>query len=269
MTMPAPAPDRTCIVTGASSGIGLEIARQLAKKGYGLTLTARREDRLTTLAEELRATGIRVEVVAADLSVAEERARLVDEVGARGLAVDVLVNNAGLSTSGPAYRTDRDRELLMIRTNVEAVIDLCTLVLPGMVERGQGGVLNVASTAAFQPVPGQAGYGGTKAFVLSYGHAIRAELRGKGVIVTTLCPGPVQTGFGEAAGITDEEAQVLPKIMWLTADEVAKQGVEGLMHNKAVVVPGAANRLMTGAAWLTPRSVLVPILARQHPSLRH
>lgn len=269
MTMPAPAADRTCIVTGASSGIGAEIARDLARKGYGLTLTARREDRLTALADELRSDEVRVEVVAADLTIEADRVRVVKEVLGRGLLVDVLVNNAGLSTSGPVHGAEPDRDLSMIRTNVEAVVHLTTLVLPAMVERGAGGILNVASTAAFQPVPGQAGYGATKAFVLSYGHALRAEVRGTGVHVTTLCPGPVQTGFGEAAGISDEEAmKALPKIMWVPADQVAKAAVSALIHDNAVIVPGLANRLMTGVAWMTPRSLLAPILARQHPSLR-
>ena len=135
----------------------------------------------------------------------------------------MLVNNAGFSTTGPVYRSDRDREMAMIRTDVEAVVDLCSIFLPGMVERGRGAVLNVASTAAFQPLPGQAGYGASKAFVLSYSRAVRAELRGTGVTLTALCPGPVKTEFAESAGFTKEESEnSLPKIMWLPAAEVAR-----------------------------------------------
>ena len=131
--------------------------------------------------------------------------------------MDVLVNNAGLSTWGPVAGNDPEGDLTLVRTNVEAVVHLCSLFLPGMVGRRTGAVLNVASTAAFQPLPGQAAYAASKSFVLSYSHAIRAELRGTGVSVTVLCPGPVKTGFTEAAGITDEEAEApLPKFLWLS-----------------------------------------------------
>ena len=126
---------------------------------------------------------------------------------------------------GHVRMADRAAELALVRTNVEAVVDLCALFVPGMVTRHRGAVLNTASTAAFQPLPGQASYGASKAFVLSYGRALAAELRGSGVSVTTLCPGPVETGFAEAAGMTDEEAaETLPKIMWVPADEVARAG---------------------------------------------
>ena len=178
---------------------------------------------------------------------------------ARGLTPDILVNNAGFTTMGPVHRADRAAELAMVRTNVEAVVDLCTLFVPGMVTRHRGAVLNTASTAAFQPLPGQAGYGASKAFVLSYGRALGAELRGTGVTVTTLCPGPVETGFAEAAGMTDEEAgETLPKIMWVPAADVARAAVEGLAAGRAVVIPGAANRVGAGLAHLAPKSLLLP-----------
>jgi short-subunit dehydrogenase len=195
------------------------LARELARRGHGVTLVARREDRLRALASELAdAHHIRAEVVGADLTDPDARGRLPDEVAGRGLTVDVLVNNAGFSTTGPAYRADRARETAMVRTDVEAVVDLCTLFLPGMVQRGRGAVLNVASTAAFQPIPGQAAYAASKAFVLSYSHAVRAELAGTGVTVTALCPGPVATEFVEAAGFADGEAeQAAPRFMWVPA----------------------------------------------------
>ena len=171
---------------------------------------------------------------------------------------------------GPVYRADRAAELAMVRTNVEAVVDLCTLFVPGMVTRHRGAVLNTASTAAFQPLPGQAGYGASKAFVLSYGRALGAELRGTGVSVTTLCPGPVETGFAEAAGMTDEEAaETLPKIMWIPADDVASAAVEGLEAGRAVVIPGAANRAAgrvgPSGAQGPPRC---PCMAQRHPALK-
>ena len=157
----------------------------------------------------------------------------------------------------------------MIRTDVEAVAHLCSLFLPGMVARGAGGIINVASTAAFQPLPGQAGYGACKAFVLSYSHALRGELSGSGVSVTVLCPGPVETGFATAAGISDEEAAgALPKIMWVSAVDVARQAVDGLAGGSPVVIPGAANKATAYSAWLTPRRLLVPILAKMHPALK-
>ena len=138
------------------------------------------------------------------------------DVEKRGLTVDVLVNNAGFSTMGPVHKSDPTSEISMIRTDVEAVAHLCSAFLPGMVERGRGAVLNVASTAAFQPLPGQAGYGGCKAFVLSYSHAVAEEVRKHGVTVTVLCPGPVETGFAEAMGLrTKRPPASLPKFMWL------------------------------------------------------
>jgi uncharacterized protein len=270
MALPEPAFDRTCIVTGASSGIGADIARELAKRKYGVTLVARREDRLRDLAKELVAEcGVRAEVIAADLTDDRSRAAIAAQLDERHLTVDVLVNNAGFSTSGPVYRSYRTREVAMIRTDVEAVVDLCSTFLPGMVERGRGAVLNVASTAAFQPLPGQAGYSAAKAFVLAYSQAIRAELKGTGVTVTVVCPGPVQTGFVAASGMTEAEAAgSLPKVMWLSSEAVAKSAVEGLAHGRAVVIPGAANKVSAVGGYLAPRRLLLPILARQHPSLR-
>ncbi|MHB8341919.1 MAG: SDR family NAD(P)-dependent oxidoreductase [Mycobacteriales bacterium] len=269
MALPTAAADRTCLVTGASSGIGADIARQLAGRGRGVTLVARREEPLRALAEELAVAGrgVRVEVVVADLGVPAERTRVLREVESRGLTVDVLVNNAGVGTSGPAAGAEVDRELAMVRLNVEAVVDLCTQVLPAMVERRRGAVLNVASTAAFQPLPGQAAYAATKAFVLSYSEAVRAELRGTGVTMAVLCPGPVETGFGAAAGISDQEAHALPSILWVSSRDVARAAVEGLERDRGVVIPGVANRVGAVGAHLAPRRLLLPVLARRHPSL--
>jgi short-subunit dehydrogenase len=268
MGLPTPSANSTCIVTGASSGIGVEIARELARRGHGVTLVARREDRLKTLADELSSKqGVRVEVVPADLTDPAARAELVAAVAERGLTVDVLVNNAGFGTTGRTSEADVERELDMIRTNVEAVVDLTTRVLPGLVERGRGGILNVASTAAFQPLPGQAGYAATKAFVLSYSEAIAAEVKRSGVTVTALCPGPVRTEFGDAAGFSAAEMSV-PEFIWVSAEEVAKAGVDALAAGRLYVVPGAANKFGAVTAAYLPRSVLLPILGRAHPALR-
>jgi short-subunit dehydrogenase len=269
MPLPTPTDTTTAIVTGASSGIGADIARELARRGHGLTLVARREDRLRALADELaQAHAVRAEVIAADLTDADSRGALPSQLEARGLTADILVNNAGFTTMGHVYKADRAAELALVRTNVEAVVDLCTMFVPGMVARHRGAVLNTASTAAFQPLPGQAGYGASKAFVLSYGRALGAELRGTGVTVTTLCPGPVETGFAEAAGMTDEEAaESLPRIMWLPASDVARAAVEGLAAGRGVVIPGTANRAAAGLAHLVPKALLLPLLAKRHPAL--
>jgi hypothetical protein len=252
MSLPAPNPDRTCLVTGASSGIGEEIAGLLAARGLGVTLVARSETKLRALADALASRhGVRAEVLPVDLTDAQARAELPGRVEELGLAVNVLVNNAGFST-----------------TDVEAVVHLCSLFSPGMVDRRSGCILNVASTAAFQPVPGQAGYGASKAFVLSYSHAIREELRSRGVSVTALCPGPVETGFAEAAGIGDDEAaEAMPKAFWVSVAEVARVGVQGMDDNRAVAIPGLPNKASAAFGWLSPRRVLLPLVAKRHPAL--
>ena len=269
MAIPTPAPDRTALVTGASSGIGEAIARDLAARGHGVTLVARREDKLAALAEELRGLGVRAEVLAADLGDRAARAALPARVEALGLSVEVLVNNAGLSTMGPVAAADPDAELHMIEVDVAAVVDLCTRFLPAMVERRRGAVLNVASTGAFQPLPGQAGYGASKAFVLSYTRSLGGELRGSGVTATTLCPGPVHTGFGEAAGISSDDAEAaLPSFMWEPVEAVARCGVDALVAGRPVAIPGPVNRVAAALAQLTPKQLLVPLLASRHPALR-
>ncbi len=272
MTLPSPAADRTCLVTGASSGIGAEIARELARRGHGVTLVARRAEALEDLAAELtKAHPVRVEALPCDLTDADARGELPARVAELGLIVDVLVNNAGFSTIGRAADADHVRELQMLETNIDAVVDLCVLFLAGMVERRRGAILNTASTAAFQPLPGQPGYAASKAFVLSYGRAIGEELKGTGVTVTTLCPGPVETGFAETAGISDDEAtDSLPKFMWEPVEDGCQAAaVAGLDRGTSVVIPGRANWVGAVAGHLTPKKLLVPILARQHPALKH
>ncbi|MBU3707449.1 MAG: SDR family oxidoreductase [Mycobacterium sp.] len=257
--------DGAALVTGASSGIGAEIARELHRRGYHVVLVARRAELLEQLAAEL---GTRVSVLTADLSRREDRAALPGRVEDLGVPVDALVNNAGLTTLGPQSGTDTDAELNVIEVDVAAVVDLCTRFVPAMVTRRRGAVLNVASVGAFGPLPGQAVYGASKAFVLSYTHALRAELKGTGVTATALCPGPVRTEFGEAAGFSMSDAEkLLPKPMWVSADEVARVGVEGMEAGRAVVIPGRLNRAAAALYHLAPRSLLVPLLARSHPGL--
>src|SRR3954470_7869606 len=244
MSLPAPAPDRAAVVTGASSGIGAEIARELHRRGHQVVLIARSVEKLDHLAAEL---GDGAHPLPADLADRTARAELLRRIEALGVIPDAIVNNAGFSTLGPVAKSDPDAELGLVEVDVAAVVDLCTRFLPGMVERGRGAGLNVASTAAFQPLPGQAAYGAAKAFVLSYTRSIAAELQGTGVRATALCPGPVETDFGKTAGFTSkEEKESLPQIMWVPAPEVARAAVAGMEAGKVVVIPGAANKV--GAA---------------------
>ena len=264
--LPAASVAGTVLVTGASSGIGEEIAKEFVRRGRHVVLVARRADKLQALAASL---GSSADVLAADLSRADERAALPGRVAELGLVVDVLVNNAGLSTSGPIATSDPVAELNLIEVDVAAVADLCSRFVPGMVSRGRGAVLNVASVGAFGPVPGQAAYGAAKAFVLSYTQSLGQELQGSGVVASTLCPGPVKTGFGAAAGISDADAEAaLPRAMWVSAADVARTAVDGLASGKTVIVPGAFNKVGAAAYKILPRRLLLPILARSHPALK-
>jgi len=265
MTLPTTRPAHVAVITGASSGIGAEIARELSRRGHELVLVARSADKLQALADELPTTA---HVVPADLTDREARAGLLADLEGRGLTPQILVNNAGFSTLGPVHRSDPAGEVRMIEVDVAAVADLCSRFLSGMVERGTGAVLNVASTAAFQPLPGQASYGAAKAFVLFFPRRLSAGLKGTGVTATVLCPGPVDTGFGEAAGFSKQEADdALPAFMWVPATEVAKAAVDGLDKGTLVVIPGFANRAGAAFAHLVPKRVLLPLLARNHPGL--
>lgn len=242
------------------------MARDLVRRGHQVVLVARTETKLDALADEL---GDGAYVLAADLADREARAGLLDRIAALGLVPDILVNNAGFSTLGPVHRSDPEAELRMLEVDVAAVVDLCSRFLPGMVARGRGAVLNVASTAAFQPLPGQAGYGAGKVFVLSYTQSLSAELKGTGVSATVLCPGPVDTGFGEAAGFSKEDAEdALPAFMWIPADQVARTALDGLASGKLVVIPGVGNKVGAAFSKIAPRRLLLPILAKQHPGLR-
>ncbi|HEX8067020.1 MAG TPA: SDR family oxidoreductase [Thermoleophilaceae bacterium] len=265
MSLPPPSDSSTCLITGASAGIGTELARQLAERGYGVTLVARRKDRLEGLASELSDRhGVKADTVACDLSSAAARGRMLATVERRGRTVEVLVNNAGFGTAGRFRELDADRELEMVRTNCEAVVHLCGTFVPDMARRGRGAVLNVASTAAFQPIPRQATYAATKALVLSFTDALSAELRGTGVTVTSLCPGPVPTEFAAVAGIEVGEDLNIPGATMSPADTAAA-GIEGLEKGRRVVIPGPLNRAGAMAGRLTPRFVALEVLRRFYP----
>ncbi|WP_156686075.1 SDR family NAD(P)-dependent oxidoreductase [Mycobacterium sp. Marseille-P9652] len=264
--LPPPGGDSAAIVTGASSGIGEQLAETLSRRGYPVVLVARSADRLDALAGRL---GPNAHPLPADLSDRAARAALPDRVAALGLTPGILVNNAGFSTLGVVAESVPERELDLVEVDVAAVVDLCSRFLPGMVDRRRGAILNVASVAAFGPLPGQAAYGAAKAFVLSYTHSLRGELRGTGVSATALCPGPVDTGFGEAAGFSKEDAEAaLPRPMWVPAEEVARAGIEGLAAGKAVVVPGRVNRAAAAIFRAAPPELMLPMLARIHPAFK-
>jgi short-subunit dehydrogenase len=248
------------VVTGASSGIGAELARGLAARGHGVTLVARREAALRELADELAsAHGVRAEVVAADLADPAARDRLAAEIERLGLAVDVLVANAGFGSYGAFVKADPAREIEQIRVNGEAVVDLAARWTPGMVARRAGAVLITASVAGFQPLPGNATYSAIKAFALAFAEALHVELRPSGVTVTALCPGPVRSGFQAASG-AESYAESLPGIMFRSPAVVAEAGLKGLERGRRVVVPGAPNRIGAALGRFSPRPIVLKVM---------
>lgn len=255
----------TVLITGASGGIGLELARLFARDGWNLVLVARRADRLDALAGELRGRfGVSAEVIPADLSVPGAPGEIDAALRAPSIEVDVLVNNAGFGVYGPFAATGLEAELGMIQVNVTSLTHLTKLLLPGMIRRRRGRILNVASTAAFQPGPLMAAYYATKAYVLSFSEALSEELEGSGVIVTALCPGPARTGFQAAAGM--QSSKLFRRIGVLDAVTVARAGYAGLMKGKRVVVPGLVNRVLAQSVRFAPRRLLTAIVRRMQES---
>jgi len=246
------------VVTGASSGIGEALARRLARDRHDLVLTARRIDRLEQLARELAAAhGIQATAIAADLARPDGPPTLVAELERRGLEVDWLVNNAGFGTAGRFDRLPLDRELEEIRLNVKAPVALTGRLLPGMVARGRGVVMNVASVAGFGPMPYTATYAATKAFLLSFSEALAVELSGTGVRVVCVCPGSTRTEFQEKAKI---DASVVPSFAWMSAEQVADQAVRA-SGRSGVLVNGTMNSLTTVFMRLAPRRLVARVAA--------
>jgi len=262
VALPPPSDGSVALVTGASSGIGAGLARELARRGYGVALAARREERLRDLAAELaNEHGVRAEALGADVGSEAGRDRLEAALAERDLDVEVLVNNAGFGAFGETHRLERERQLQMVRVNCEAVLDLQLRYSPAMAARGRGAILNIASTAAFQPLPGSACYAATKAFILSLSEATHTELARRGVTVTALCPGPVRTEFGEVAGAAEAEGQ-LPAPFWTSVEHVARDAVEGLERGKRVVTPGLLNRAGAIGGQHAPRALALPVINR-------
>lgn len=262
VALPEPSSSSTALVTGASSGIGAAIARALTRRGHGVTLVARREERLRDLASELsREHEVRAEVIGCDLADPAARDAMAADVDSLDLDVEILVNNAGFGAYGEFAKAERGRELEMVRLNAEAVVDLAARYLPAMVERGRGAVINVASTAAFQPIPFNATYAATKAFVLSYGDSVHAELGGTGVTLTTVCPGPVRTEFADRAGMAEAEERT-PGAVWMSSEDVAEQAVRAAEKDRRVVVPGRLNQAGALAGQHAPRALSLPLMKR-------
>lgn len=248
----------TALVTGASAGIGRALTERFAREGHDVVLVARREERLREIAADLGADhGIEAHVVTADLSQRPNRDDLHGAVHDRDLTVDYLVNNVGIGTQGKFTETDLDRELDQVALNVATPVHLTKLFAPEMVDRGGGGVLNVASTAAFQPGPYMAGYYASKAHVVSFSQALHEELRDDDVTVTALCPGPVATEFQERAGNTDTTigSEGAGLFRWQDADQVARAGYRGLAKGQAVTTVGLEYKALRRLSGVLPSGI--------------
>jgi short-subunit dehydrogenase len=247
--------EHTALITGASSGIGLELAKLFARDRCKLILVARESDRLRQAAAEIQQiSGTAPRVMAYDL--ADPRASAAIHADLNGAPVDYLVNNAGFGLGGPFSQTDRKIELEMIQVNVTALVDLTKLLLPAMLARKSGRIMNVASTAAFQPGPLMAIYYASKAFVLSFSEAIAEELVGSGVTVTALCPGPTASDFQRRAAIENVKLVKNKAMGMMTSERVARTGYRGMMAGKVIVIPGLMNNLGVQSLRLGPRAII-------------
>lgn len=250
------------LITGASSGIGLDLAKLFAEGGHDLVLVARNEEALRALAADCEKLGVKAHVLAKDLSNPNAAQEIFDELAARQIAVDVLVNNAGFGTHGMFVRTKLEDEVGMVQVNIIALIQLTRLFLPQMVSRKSGKIMNVASMAGFVAGPYMSVYYATKAFVLSHSIALAQEVRKSGVIVSALCPGPTKTEFQRRAKIAESKLFKKPRSM--TSMEVARAGYEGLMKGKLIVVPGFSNKVIRVASKMAPRAMLARVAGKMN-----
>lgn len=252
---------RTALVTGASSGIGLAFAHALAGRGYDLIVTARRQDRLEALARDVTERhGIRAHVVVEDLADPQGSERLARVLAARGLAVDILVNNAGFGVAGRYSSTAWAQQRDFLQVMVVAVSELTHRLLPGMLDRKWGRIVNVASLAGLLPgVAGHTLYAASKSFVISFSESLALETAGHGINVTASCPGFTWSEFHDVSG-TREQVRKLPAFMWLGADQVARESVDAVMAGARVYVPGSVNRTLARVARVLPRSLVTALM---------
>jgi len=261
---------RTVLVTGASSGIGEALARVFAAEGWDLVITARRADRLRTLAEELaRQHGRRVHVVVSDLAADGAVAKLCDELAARGVSVDGLVNNAGYGVPGSYVESTWERHHAFLQLMVVAVAELTHRLLPGMLERGYGRILNVASLAGLVPAPaGHTLYAASKSFMIKFSEALSEEVKHQGVHVTAVCPGFTVSEFHDVTG-TREIMKSLPAFMWMDSPTVARQGFDAVMHGMPVMVTGRVNSTIATLVRFMPQRILAVMGRRFSRSYRN
>jgi short-subunit dehydrogenase len=265
MPVPAPSPHARAVVTGASQNIGEALAIELAARGHHLILTARREEVLAALAAKLTERyGVTVEVRAADLADPDDRAKLCDELATRN--VSILCANAGTATFGPVAGLDPADEKKQVQLNVLGVHDLVLAVLPGMVARQSGGILMSGSTAGNSPIPNNATYAASKAFVNTFSESLRGEVKKLGIHVTVLAPGPVRET------LPDEHEQslverIIPDFLWISTEYTAKISLDGLNRNKMRVVPGVTSKAMSVASGYAPRSIVSPIVGAVYKKL--
>ncbi|EOM75158.1 SDR family oxidoreductase [Rhodococcus rhodnii] len=265
MSLPEPIPHARAVVTGASSGIGIALATDLARRGHSLILVARRGEIMEDLATRLRSEfSVEAEVRACDLSDRDARTALVNELAERD--VSVLCNNAGIATFGPVADLDPDYERAQVELNAVAVHDLTLAVLPGMLARGSGAILMVGSAAGNMPIPHNATYAASKAFVNTFSESLRGELKGTGVNVTLLAPGPVRTETPDPADASIVD-RFVPDALWISSDAAAQQSLDALADNKMRIVPGLVGKAMSTAGQYVPRAIVAPIVGTFYKKL--
>ena len=256
----------TALITGASSGIGLELAKIFASHKYNLILVARREERLREIAQKLESHNVSVEIIPLDLSEPDASRQLFEEVQKRDWSVDILINNAGFGLEGPFRETEWAKEDEMIRLNILTLTGLTKYFMRPMVEQGKGKILNVASTAAFLPGPYMSVYYASKAYVLSFSKALAYEIKDTGVTVSVLCPGPTKTEFQDRAGVQNSTLFSGKRMPISTASEVAKAGFDGLMKGKTVIIPGLLNKVGAIGSRFSPSSITNRMVEDLHRS---
>ncbi len=257
---------KTVLITGASSGIGYEFAKIYAKKGYNLVITARRKNNLDRIKQELESfdTSICVDIIVLDLSKQNSAKELYEVVKQRGILIDTLINNAGFGVYGNFIENDIEKEIDMIELNIKSLVVLTKLFLKDMVSRNNGTIINVASTAAFQPGPLMSVYYASKSFVLSFTEAIRNEVRDTNVNISVLCPGPTDTEFEKSASL--EESSLFTKLKVMKPEKVAIIGYKGINRNKSVIIPGILNNILITFNKIIPRVLVINIVRKLQES---